>query len=159
MAQQCYQKSADVQHSPAPDFKVGDKVFVKAKFFRTTWPSKKLSEKYLRPYKIIAQPSTLLLILHLPESIRSVHPVFYVSMLEPAIFNTFSKRIQLVSAPVIIDGKPEYKISWIVNSKIDYQWACKLLYNVMIQCSKCLSKELILVLSDTRELDRVPSTK
>jgi len=31
-AQQCYQKSADVWHSPAPDFKVGDKVFVKAQF-------------------------------------------------------------------------------------------------------------------------------
>ena len=30
---------------------------------------------------------------------------------------------------------------------------------VMIQCSRCLSKELTLVLSDTRELDRVPNTK
>jgi len=28
-----YQKSADVRCSPAPDFKVGDKVFVKAQFF------------------------------------------------------------------------------------------------------------------------------
>ena len=32
-AQQRYQKSTDVQCSPAPDFKVGDKVFVKAQFF------------------------------------------------------------------------------------------------------------------------------
>ena len=32
-AQQCYQKSADAQHSSTPDFKVGDKVFVKAQFF------------------------------------------------------------------------------------------------------------------------------
>jgi len=31
--------------------------------------------------------------------------------------------------------------------------------SVMIRCSKCLSKELPLILSDTRELDRVPSTK
>jgi len=30
MAQQYYQKSADTRHSPTPDFKVGDKVFVKA---------------------------------------------------------------------------------------------------------------------------------
>jgi len=30
MAQQYYQKSTDVQCSPAPNFKVGDKVFVKA---------------------------------------------------------------------------------------------------------------------------------
>jgi len=33
IAQQRYQKSADVQCSPTPDFKVDDKVFVKAQFF------------------------------------------------------------------------------------------------------------------------------
>ena len=33
MVQQCYQKSADMQCSLTPDFKVGDKVFVKAQFF------------------------------------------------------------------------------------------------------------------------------
>ena len=76
MAQQRYQKSTDVQCSSAPDFKVGDKVFVKAQFFQTTQPSKKLSEKYLRPYEIITQPGTLLFTLCLPESMCSVHPVF-----------------------------------------------------------------------------------
>ena len=90
-AQQCYQKSANVRCSPAPDFKVGDKVFVKAQFFWITWPSKKLSEKYLGPYKIISQPGTLSFTLHLPESMHSVHPVFHVSMLKPATSNTFSK--------------------------------------------------------------------
>jgi len=118
-AQQRYQKSADVRYSPAPDFKVGDKVFVKAQFFQTTWPSKKLSKKYLEPYEIIAQPGTLLFTLRLPESMCSVHPVFHVSMLEPATSNTFSERIQLAPAPVIIDREPKYKIFWIVDSKID----------------------------------------
>ena len=130
-AQQYYQKSADAWHSPAPDFKVGDKVFVKAQFFQTTQPSKKLSEKYLGPYKIISQPGTLSFTLHLPESMRFVHPVFHVSMLEPATSNTFSERIQLAPTPVIIDRKPEYEISQIVNSKINCQRACKLLYKVI----------------------------
>jgi len=131
VAQQHYQKSADVRRSPTPDFKVGDKVFVKAQFFQTTRPSKKLSEKYLGPYEIIAQPGTLLFTLCLPESMHSVHPVFYVSILEPATSNIFSKRIQPVPAPVIIDGEPEYEISWIVDSKINCRWACKLLYKVI----------------------------
>jgi len=131
MAQQHYQKSTDARHSPAPNFKVGDKVFVKAKFFQTTQPSKKLSEKYLGPYKIIAQPGTLLFTLHLPESMHSVHPVFHISMFEPTTSNTFSKRIQPAPAPVIINREPEYEISWIVNSKIDCQQACKLLYKVI----------------------------
>ena len=130
-AQQRYQKSADARRSPAPDFKVGDKVFVKAQFFRTTRPSKKLSEKYLRPYEIIAQPGTLSFTLRLPESMRSVHLVFHVSILEPTTSNTFSGRIQLAPAPVIIDGEPEYEIFQIVNSKINCWWVCKLLYKMI----------------------------
>ena len=130
-AQQHYQKSADARRSPAPDFKVGDKVFVKAQFFWTTWSSKKLSKKYLGPYEIIAQPGILSFTLCLPESMCSVHPVFHVSILEPAMSNTFSERMQPVSAPVIIDKKPKYEISRIVNSKIDRQQACKLLYKVI----------------------------
>ena len=62
---------------------------------------------------------------------RSVHPVFHVSMFEPATSNTFSKRIQPAPAPVIIDGEPEYEISQIVDSKIDCRRACKLLYKVI----------------------------
>ena len=92
-AQQHYQKSTDARCSSTPDFKVGDKVFVKAQFFQTTWPSKKLSEKYLRPYEIISQPGTLSFTLHLPESMCSVHPVFHMSMLKPTTSNTFSERI------------------------------------------------------------------
>jgi len=52
-------------------------------------------------------------------------------MLEPATSNTFSERIQLAPAPVIIDGKPEYEISQIVDSKIDRRRACKLLYKMI----------------------------
>ena len=45
--------------------------------------------------------------------------------------NTFSERIQLAFALVIIDREPEYEISQIVDSKIDYQWTYKLLYKVI----------------------------
>ena len=131
VAQQHYQKSADVWYSPAPDFKVGDKVFVKTQFFQTTWPSKKLSKKYLGPYEIISQPGILLFTLWLPESMCSVYPVFHVSILEPTISNTFSKRIQLAPTLVIINRKPKYEISQIVDFKIDCQQACKLLYKVI----------------------------
>jgi len=52
-------------------------------------------------------------------------------MLELAIPNTFQQRSEPLPAPVIIDGEPEYKISKIVDSKIDCQRACKLLYKVI----------------------------
>jgi len=54
-----------------------------------------------------------------------------MSMLEPTTSNTFSERIQPALALVIIDGEPEYEISQIVDSKIDRQRACKLLYKVI----------------------------
>ena len=84
---------------PYPISKVGYKVFVKAQLFRTTQPFKKLSEKYLEKYlgyyEIISQPDTLLFNLCLLESICFVHLVFYVSILEPAISNTFIKKLNL----------------------------------------------------------------
>jgi len=62
---------------------------------------------------------------------RAIHPVFHVSMLEPATPNTFQQHSKPPPAPVIIDGEPEYKISKIVDSKIDCRRACKLLYKVI----------------------------
>ena len=62
---------------------------------------------------------------------HSVHPVFHVFMLEPTMSNSFSKRKQPAPTPVIIDREPEYEISWITDSKIDCQQACKLLYKVI----------------------------
>ena len=69
--------------------------------------------------------------LHLPDTMKAIHPVFHVSMLEPAIPNTFQQHSEPLPAPVIIDREPEYKISKIVDSKIDHQRVCKLLYKVI----------------------------
>ena len=66
--QEQYQRSADKNRIPPPDFKDGDQAFIKAKFFRTTRPSKKLSEKYLGPFNIIAQEGPLSWTLRLPDS-------------------------------------------------------------------------------------------
>jgi len=62
---------------------------------------------------------------------RAAHLVFHVSMLEPATPNTFQQCSESPPAPVIINGEPEYEISKIVDSKIDYWRACKLLYKVI----------------------------
>jgi len=130
-AQRQYQLSADSRQQPPPDFQVRQSVFVRSQYFQTTRPSKKLSEKYLGPYEIIAQPSPQSFTLRLPDTMRAAHPVFHVSMLEPATPNTFQQRFEPPPALVIIDGEPEYEISKIVDSKIDCQRACKLLYKVI----------------------------
>jgi len=130
-AQRQYQPSADSHRQQPPDFQVGQSVFVRSQYFWTTRPSKKLSKKYLRPYEIIAQPSPQSFTLRLPDTMRAAHPVFHVSMLEPATPNTFQQRSKPPPAPVIIDREPEYEISKIVDAKIDHRRACKLLYKVI----------------------------
>jgi len=118
-AQLRYQGLADAKCTPAPDFKVGDQVYMKAKYFRSTQPSKKLSEKNLGRYSIIAQVGSLSFTLHLPDSMCTIHPIFHISQLKPAIPNTILDCIQPPLPPVEVDGEPEFEISEILNSKVD----------------------------------------
>ena len=130
-AQKRYQGPADARRLPAPDFKVGDQVYVKAKYFRSTQPSKKLSEKNLGPYPIIAQVGTLSFTIRLPDSMCAVHPVFHVSQLKPAMPNTIPNQSQPPPPPVKVDGEPKYKITEILDSKLDQcRHQCPLLYLV-----------------------------
>ena len=125
--------SADVHRKPAPEFPIGSFAYVKAKFFRTTRPSKKLAEKFLGPFKIIAHHRTYSFTLRLPDHMRSIHPVFHASMLESTSPNTILNQVQPLpaGAPIVIDSEPEFKISDVLGSKIDKQRkACKLLYLV-----------------------------
>src|SRR5258708_24607206 len=88
-AQERYQKNADKHRAEAPKLKVSDQAYIKAKFFRTRWPSKKLSEKNLGPFDIIGKPGTHSVTLRLPHQFCSIHPVFHVSQLEPAHLKPF----------------------------------------------------------------------
>jgi hypothetical protein len=129
-AQEHYQGPADCCHSPAPDFQIGQQVFIRAEFIRTTSPSKKLAEKYLRPFDIIACPSTHSFTLQLPEQLHSIHPIFHVLQLELAIPNEIPNHTQSPPPLVEVEGELEYKISEILDTKINNHHRCKLLYYV-----------------------------
>ena len=86
-AQLWYQGTVDASRIPAPEFPIGSRAYVKVQFFCTTRLSKKLADKFLGPYEVIAQPGTHSVTLRLPDSLRAVHPMFHVSTLEPATLN------------------------------------------------------------------------
>jgi hypothetical protein len=90
-------------------------------------PSKKLSEKNLGPFEVIAQDSHTL---RLPDSMCTVHPVFHVSQIEPATPNTIPNRVQPLPPPIVIDGEPDFKIAEILNANDNRRHLCKLLYLV-----------------------------
>src|SRR5258708_5016861 len=118
-AQEHYQKYADEHRSPAPLLKIGDRVYVKAKYFHTTRPSKKLSEKNLGLYEVITIPGSHSFTLHLPQHFRSVHPVFHISQLEPVEPDSFPQCAQPPPPPVEIHGDIEYEVRELPNSKVD----------------------------------------
>ena len=64
-------------------FEPGSDVLLSAKNIKVTRPSKKLSAKYLGPFKVIEVVGRNAYRLDLPQSMRRLHPVFHVSLLEP----------------------------------------------------------------------------
>ncbi|KAJ8507721.1 hypothetical protein ONZ45_g9939 [Pleurotus djamor] len=66
-AQAWYQGPADKRRSPQPDFKIGDEVFLKSKFFKVTCHSKKLANKNLGPYKILERVGYSSFLIQLPD--------------------------------------------------------------------------------------------
>ena len=115
-AQKCYQGPGDSRESAAPDFKIGDFVFVKATYFCTTRPLQKLSEKNLGLFKIIVQVGQLSFTLRLPEQLQAVHPVFHVSQLEPTTRNIIPNRVQPPPPPIEVNDDIEFEISEILDS-------------------------------------------
>ena len=62
---------------------------------------------------------------------HTIHPVFHVSQLEPAMPNTIPNWSQPPPPPVEVDGEPEYEITEILDLKLDQRrWQCPLLYLV-----------------------------
>src|ERR1700723_1425039 len=125
-----YPRPKNATKDPRIPIGIGDFAFVKATFLRTTRPSKKLSEKNLGLFKIIAQVGRLSFTLWLPEQLWAVHPVFHVSQLEPATRNIIPNRVQPPPPPIEVNEDIEFEISEILNSKIDKRRKCQLLYLV-----------------------------
>ena len=123
-AQLWYQGTADTSQTLAPEFLIGSWAYVKAQFYHTTCPYKKLADTFLGPYEVIAQLGTHSVTLHLPDSLCAVHPVFHVSMLEPATLNVIPDRVQPPPPPIFVDGEPEFDIAEVLDSKIDH-WRSK----------------------------------
>ena len=109
----------DHNRAEAPDLKMGDWVYVKAKYFRTSCPSKKLSEKNLGPFEVIGIPGTHSFTICLPQQFQTVHLVFHISQLEPEKPDPFPLHQQPPPPPMTINGNLEYEVSEIPDSKIN----------------------------------------
>jgi transposase InsO family protein len=101
-------------------FNVGDKVFLNAdrvdNIVTKNRPSRKLNDKRIGPYAIIAKVGSVAYRLRLPKNIR-VHPVFHVSQLEPAPKKDSFNRIVDPPPPIEVGDHDEYEVEEILNHR------------------------------------------
>jgi transposase InsO family protein len=116
-AQLRYQEYADNRRLPAPDFRVGDLVWLDARNWKTKRPAHKLDNKRHGPFKISEVISPYAYRLELSEGMR-IHPVFHVSLLESAANDPYPGQRQPPPLPVEIDGEPEWYADAILDSRI-----------------------------------------
>jgi len=57
----------DKRRTPVPKIEVGNYIFILTKFIKSTQSTKKLSEKYLGPFKAIGKPGTYSYLIKLPN--------------------------------------------------------------------------------------------
>ena len=50
-----------------------------------------------------------------------IHPVFYVSLLEPYRESIIPGQLQAPPPPIEIDGEEEFEVSKILNSRINWK--------------------------------------
>ena len=96
----------------APTLKRGDKVYLLRCNIRTKRPSNKLDFKKIGPFEVLEKRSTVNYKLELPKGMR-IHPVFHISLLEPAPKNA--------KIPTDIEVEPdegEYEVEEILDRRV-----------------------------------------
>ena len=122
VAQSQYQPPADRRRAEVPEeIREGSQVWLNAKNIKTKRPSKKLDHKRLGPFEIERKVSSHAYKLKLPLSMRFLHPVFHVSLLDPHRANHIPRRILPPPLPIEIAGETEYEVSAVLDSRIRYR--------------------------------------
>jgi len=118
----------DKRRTPAPKIEVGDHVFILARFIKSIRPTKKLSEKYLDPFKVIGKPGTHSYLIKLPNHLYAIHLVFHISQIEPVPLSNIPNCVNPPLPSIEIDGNLEFKVTQILDFKLDWRRRDPLLY-------------------------------
>jgi hypothetical protein len=109
-ASESQKKYYDQKHKPV-HFKIGQEVMLSAKNIKQLRPSRKLSDKYLGPFKVKEVIGKQAYKLALTPGLSRIHDVFHVSLLEP-----YNKRAGVVRdpGPMEVEGNDEWEVKAIL---------------------------------------------
>lgn len=120
-AQSQYKKYADRSRSAAPQYQVGDLVWLSTSHIASRRPCPKLSERNIGPFPIESLVSPSAVRLKLPSTMHT-HPVFHVSLISPHESNPFENRVQDPPPPIITDEDPAMTPHYAVNKILDSRY-------------------------------------
>jgi len=116
-SQAVQEEGANRGRIPGPNIQVGSKVWLDARYVRTTRPTRKLDWKRLGPFRVQKQVSPYAYELDLPASVR-IHRVQPVSLLDPVVEDPLEGQVVLPPPPVEVDGEEEYQVSSVEDSRV-----------------------------------------
>ena len=108
---------ADQRRKEAPEFKVGDLVWLDASDIKQNRPAKKLSDKQLGPYAITKVINPNAYKLKLPRHFRIVN-CFNVSKLRRYDPPTVPNQKAVPSLPIEVEGEKEYVVEEVIDSRM-----------------------------------------
>lgn len=105
---------ADLHRSPAPQFSVGQKVWLSTRDIHLKDFPKKLAPRFIGPFPIsrIINPSAVRL--QLPRTMH-IHPTFHVSQIKPVILSPLNPVSHTPPPPRLVEDHPAYTVRKILN--------------------------------------------
>ncbi|CAL3971561.1 unnamed protein product, partial [Diplocarpon coronariae] len=117
-AQQAKMKRLADLHRRPVDWTVGDDVLISTKNWKLDRPSRKLSDKWYGPVKVLEKLGESWK-LQLPDSLRSIYPVFHSHSLRKYLPNPLPGQVREPPAPIkILPEQEEWEIEEIIGSRI-----------------------------------------
>ena len=117
-AQTVYEEFANRRRDHTPVIKQGDMVWLDARNLATERPSKKLSNKFEGPFRVIRTIGTHASKLEIPED-WGHHDVFGNYLLHLAATDSLPGQVPLTLFPVIFtEGVEEFEVEAIINSRM-----------------------------------------
>ncbi|KAM9416246.1 protein 4.1-like isoform 1-T1 [Salvelinus alpinus] len=117
-----YQRQANRRRRPGPTLYPGQRVWLSTKNLPLRVESRKLSQRFIGPFKIARRVNPVTFRLHLPRSLK-INPTFHISLLKPVVFSPLIPAGRPPPPPRVIGGQSAYTVHRILDfRRVQRSW-------------------------------------